>query len=87
MTDFSFAGSFNMGYEGFSRPLALQRQHPVYGGKGEWLALLGLLTLIPLIRGARKKNEDALRNENRATNRYEVLQLEHSARQPSKWTI
>ena len=77
MTDFSFAGTFNMGYEGFSRPLALQRQAPIFGGRGEWLFLLGIVIFVPLLRSSRKKNEDALRAETIATNRYEAMNLEH----------
>lgn len=87
MTDFSFAGTFNMGYEGFSRPLALQRQAPIYGGRGEWLALFGLMILVPLLRNSRKKNEDVLRAENKTTNRYEAMNLSHQQRQPLKWTL
>ena len=86
LTDFSFLGSFNMGYEGFSKPLPLARMHPVYGNKGEWLFLLGLFALVPIVKSSRKKNEDALRATVKANNRYEVMNLSHQDRQPSKWT-
>ena len=60
--DFGFIGSFNMGYEGFSKPISQTRMHPILGGRGEYLVLLGLLGVIPLLVSARKKNEDALRS-------------------------
>ena len=86
MTDFSFIGSFNMGYEGFSRPLPLNRMNPIWGNKNEFLFLLGLISLVPLIKSARKKNEDALRAQVKNTNRWAVMALEHKERQPSQWT-
>ncbi len=87
MDDFSFIGSFNMGYEGFSKPLPLNRMNPVYGNKNEFLFLFGLIALVPLVKSARKKNEDALRQqEGVATNRYAELPLSHSQRLPSKWS-
>ena len=75
-----------MGYEGFSKPLPLARMHPVYGNKGEFLFLLGLVALVPLIKGSRKSNEDKLRSEVTANNRYADMQLAHAERQPSEWT-
>ncbi len=87
MENFGFIASFNMGYEGFSKPLPLNRMNPIYGNKNEFLFLLGLVLLVPLVKSARKKNEDALRNiEGTATNRYEELSLAHANRQPSKWS-
>lgn len=86
MTDFSFLGTFNMGYEGFSRPLSLNRMNPVWGNKNEFLFLLGLIALVPLVKSARKKNEDALRQQVRATNRWAVVEMDHRLRQPAKWT-
>jgi hypothetical protein len=53
MTDFSFLGTFNMGYEGFSKPLPLNRMNPIWGNKNEFLFLLGLIALVPLIKSAR----------------------------------
>ena len=61
MTEFSFIGSFNMGYEGFSKPFHLARMHPILGNSGEFLVLFAFLALVPIVRSARKKNEDALR--------------------------
>jgi len=62
MTDFGFASTFNMGYEGFSKPFTLARMNPIYGNKNEILLLLGVFGLLPFIVQARKKNEDALRS-------------------------
>ena len=87
MTDFSFAGSFNMGYEGFSKPLDLPKMNPIYGNKGEFLVLLGLIALVPLIKGSRKWNEDKLRQEVKTTNKYAELAVDHSNRLPAKWTL
>ncbi len=86
MTDFSFLGTFNMGYEGFSRPLALNRMNPIWGNKNEFLFLFGLIALVPIIKSARKKNEDALRNQVKTTNRWALVDLSHKQREPSKWT-
>jgi hypothetical protein len=87
MTDFSFAGSFNMGYEGFSKPLALPKMHPVYGNKAEFLVLLGLFCLVPLVVNTRKYNEDKMRQEVRTNNRYAALELPTNKRQPLKWDL
>ena len=62
LTDFGFASTFNMGYEGFSKPHALAKMNPIYGNKNEILLLLGFFGLLPLIVQSRKKNEDALRS-------------------------
>lgn len=86
LADFSFINSFNMGYEGYSKPLPLERMNPVWGNKGEYLALLGLFALVPLVKSARKKNEDALRATVQSNNRYAELPLSHEERKPSKWT-
>ena len=86
MADFSFLNSFNMGYEGYSRPLHLERMNPVWGNKGEYFALLGLFLLVPIVKSARKKNEDALRATVKTNNRYAEVPLSHEDRQPSKWT-
>ena len=86
MTDFSFLGTFNMGYEGFSRPLPLNRMNPIWGNKNEFLFLLGLIALVPVIKSARKKNEDALRAQVKTTNKWAIVDLSHNQRQPSKWT-
>lgn len=87
MTDFGFASTFNMGYEGFSKPLALQRMNPIYGNKNEFLALALLFVTVPLLISGRKKNEDGLRREVKATNRYAPLALTTEDRQPSQWNL
>ena len=86
MTDFSYLGTFNMGYEGFSKPLALNRMNPIWGNKNEFLFLFGLIALVPLLQSARKKNEDALREQVKTTNRWALVDLSHKQRQPSQWT-
>ncbi len=83
---FSFLNSFNMGYEGFSKPLSLARSHPVYGNKGEFFFLFGLIALVPLVKGARKSNEDSLRSEVKTNNRYADMGLSHHDRKPSTWS-
>ena len=85
--DFGFVGSFNMGYEGFSRPLPLDRMNPIYGNRFEYFFLFGLIALVPLVKAARKSNEDALRKETKATNRYAELPLGRKERHPSQWTL
>jgi hypothetical protein len=85
MTDFSFLGTFNMGYEGFSKPLPLNRMNPIWGNKNEFLFLLGLIALVPVVKNARKKNEDVLREQVKTTNRWAIVEQSHHQRQPLKW--
>ena len=87
MTDFGFAASFNMGYEGFSKPLALSRQTPVWGNRGEFLFLALVFLTLPCFVKARKSHEDALRAEVKATNRYAPLHLNKELREPTRWTL
>ena len=83
--DFGFAATFNMGYEGFSRPLPLLKANPIWGNKNEFLALLLLIGFVPLINNARKGNEEDLRSEVKTTNRYSHFALDAQYRQPSRW--
>ena len=53
---------------------------------GILLFLFGLIALVPLIKSARKKNEDALREQVKTTNRWALVDLSHKQRQPSQWT-
>ena len=76
-----------MGYEGFSKALALPRMNPIYGNKFEFVFLFGLMALYPLINNARKKNEKALRSEVKTTNTWAHIPLQHKDRMPSKWTL
>lgn len=85
--DFGFTTSFNMGYEGFSKPLPLSRMNPVYGNRGEIFIILGLFALAPLIKNSRKKNEDALRSEVKANNRFAEVHLNADQRKLVKWTL
>jgi hypothetical protein len=87
MVDFGFASSFNMGYEGFSKPLHLKRSNPIYGNNNEFLFLLAGCTLITFIVGSRKSHEEKLRAEVKTTNRYALLHLSSENRQLSKWTL
>ena len=87
MVDFGFASSFNMGYEGFSKPLPLKRPNPIYGNKNEILFLLAGCTLITFVVGQRKSNEDKLRAEVKTTNRYALMNLSSENRQLAKWTL
>lgn len=87
MTDFGFASTFNMGYEGFSRPLQLQSMNPIYGNRFEFVFLFGLILVIPCLITGRKKNEDGLRSVVKATNRYAQLPLAAEDRQLSKWDL
>ncbi len=81
MTDFGFASTFNMGYEGFSRPLPLPRMNPIYGTKSEIFFVLAFFALLFPLIASRKKNEDALRAQIKSTNRYAALPLNTEQRQ------
>ena len=74
-----------MGYEGFSRPIAPIKMHPITGNRGEFLLLLVVALSVPLIMSGRKQNEEALRGMTKTTNRYAELALDDESRQPSKW--
>ncbi|CDW80375.1 UNKNOWN [Stylonychia lemnae] len=87
MVDFGFASTFNMGYEGFSKPLPLKRSNPIYGNRNEFLWLLAGVTLIGSVISQRKNTEEALRKEVKTTNRYALLPLGAGSRQLSKWTL
>ena len=86
LENFGFVNTFNMGYEGFSRPLPLDRMNPIYGNKNEFFLLFGLIALVPLVKASRKSNEDALRAQTKAGNRYAELPLDRRDRLPSKWS-
>ena len=86
LEDFGFVNTFNMGYEGFSRPLPLDRMNPIYGNKNEFFILFGLITLVPLVKASRKSNEDALRAQTKTTNRFAELPLDRKERLPSQWS-
>ena len=76
-----------MGYEGFSKSLHVPRMDPIYGNRREFLFLLALFLVTPLLKGSRIKNEDVLRDMLKTTNRYAELPLDAVSRQPSAWTL
>lgn len=87
MTDFNFKNTFNMGYEGFSKPVHLPRQNPVSGNRGEFIFLFGAILVIPMFMRGRKKNENNLRKLNVSTNRYAELPLDDSSKKFAKWSL
>jgi hypothetical protein len=89
MEEFTFWSSFNMGVEGFSKPVQIAKMDPIYGHKREFIFLFALLLLTPMIKSSRIKNEDALREVllRSPSNRYAELQLDSESRNPSKWTL
>ena len=77
-----------MGVEGFSKPMELTEMNPILGNKREYTWMLAFFGLVPLLAYGRKSNEDGLRAEVRATNRYVRLDLDSQSRQFSKmWLI
>ena len=86
MTHFNFFNTFNMGYEGFSRPMHFMKMNPIYGNRGEIFVLLALGVSLPLLINGRKKNEDKLRSFSNATNGYAELNLDSESRKPSEWS-
>ena len=82
--DFGFIQTWNIGVEGFSKTAEMPEMNPILGGKREYLWLIGFLGLIPLIGMGRKANEDALRAQVKATNRYARMNLDSQSRQLSK---
>lgn len=75
MTDFNFKNTFNMGYEGFSKPVPLPKQNPISGNRGEFIFLFGFIVSISMLMRGRKKNENKLRKINVSTNRYAEFPL------------
>ena len=65
LTDFNFVNTFNMGYEGFSKPHAPARMHPVTGNRGEFIFLFFFIITTPLLMRGRKSNETSLREMNK----------------------
>ena len=63
--------TWNMGYEGFSKPWHMQKMHPVIGNRGEFLFLALFFPAVLILRASRKKNEDGIRASlGHANNRY-----------------
>ena len=73
-----------MGVEGFSKPMELHEMNPILGNKREYTWMLAFFGLVPLLAYGRKSNEDGLRAEVKATNRYARLDLDSQSRQFAK---
>ena len=72
--DYTFLTSFNMGYEGFSKPWKMHKMNPVVGNRGEFLFLAIFFPLVLMLKAAREKNEAGLRAATGfANNRYAHL--------------
>ena len=50
--------------------------NPILGGRREYVYLVAFLGIIPLLAYGRKSNEDGLRAEVKATNRYARMDLD-----------
>lgn len=74
--NFNFLSTFNIGYEGHSKPKPISKMHPIYGGKGEYFLLLCLFAMVPFLKNARKNNEDTLRCEVKTNNRYAEMAID-----------
>eukprot|EP00347_Sterkiella_histriomuscorum_P022650 403337677 len=83
--EFGFAKTFNMGYEGFSKPLPLPRSNPIYQTRQEIFYIIALFTAISFMASARKGNEETLRSQIKTTNRYAELQIVPEYRNLSQW--
>ena len=60
-----------MGYEGFSKPWRMSTMDPIIGNKKEFIFLAILFPTILLLKAARMKNEDGVRDAlGHANNRY-----------------
>ena len=72
--NYTFWNSFNLGYEGFSKPVKVPKMHPIVGNRGEFLFLALLFPVIWLMKTAREKNEIGIRKQlGYSTNRYAHL--------------
>ena len=80
--EFSFWTSANIGVEGFSHCHIAQDMDPYSGNRNEWMWLLGILVLVPILAQGRKSNEDGIANKlSSATNRYSRMHLDSSSAQ------
>ena len=78
----TFFNTFNMGYEGFSKPWKTPKMNPISGGRNEFMFLALLVPAVLLLKSARQKNEEAVRSAlGYANNRYAHL----ATVQPSQW--
>ena len=74
-----------MSIEGFSHAQELQEMNPILGNKKEFIWLLAFLGIVPIIAAGRKSNEDGLRSEVKATNRFARLNLDAQSKQLAKF--
>ena len=78
----SFAKSFNMGDETFSKPWVAFKMNPVWGTRGEYVALLLIVWFTCIFRNSRAKNEEGIRESaGFADNKFAPLDVI----QPRKW--
>ena len=57
----TFWNTFNMPYEGFSKPWTPPRMHPIIGNRGEFLFLALFFPAVLILRATREKNENGVR--------------------------
>ena len=70
----SFFNTFNMGYEGFSKPWKMPKMNPNHGNKYEFLFLAMFFPTVIILKAARKTNEDCIRSAlGYSNNRYAEL--------------
>ena len=62
----------------------MPEMNPILGNKREYLWLVALLGLLPLMAAGRKNNEDGLRAKVLSTNRYARMDLDAQSKQLSK---
>ena len=85
--EFSFAGSWGMGYEGFSKTHHMHEMNLLMGNKREYFWLFGFMLCLPLLVGARSKNEEGLHAQVKTTNRFARVSLDaESARINATWS-
>ena len=53
--------------------------NPILGNKGEYLWLFGFLAIVPLFARGRKDNEEGIRSEVKANNRYARMDLDRQS--------
>ena len=61
--------------EDFSEPVALTRQSPIYDNKFEFMALLALIIMNPVINKSKNKNEKKLRSEAETSNAWAEMKV------------
>jgi hypothetical protein len=87
LENFSYKNTWNMGYEGYGKPVPQMVMHPIYGNKGEYLFLLGLFVVFPLLKYNRRYYEDKVRSQNVSTNRWAKMNLDKDNIHPCVWDL